>query len=64
MLPLLPIELENKLKERTQMFRKRLKIWDPKSRLFFRQHLEDNVVLKECGRVTPMVRICVIVYYV
>ena len=27
--PLLPIELENKLKEKTQMFRKRLKIWDP-----------------------------------
>ncbi|GJS40584.1 DDB1- and CUL4-associated factor 13 [Tanacetum coccineum] len=37
------IEIVNKLKERTQ----RLKIWDPEIKIiFFRHHLEDNVVLK------------------
>ena len=52
MVALLPIELENKLKERTQMFRNVSKFGLPES-FFLRQQLEDKVGFERVGSVTP-----------
>ena len=43
-LPLLPIEFENKLKERTQMFRKLFKNWDPGIKFFLLLFFLDNTL--------------------